>query len=39
MPSAPCWRKGLRTADIHEPGTTKVRYGQMGDAVLKALAS
>ena len=28
---------GLRTADIHEPGTTKVSTSQMGDAVLKAL--
>jgi 3-isopropylmalate dehydrogenase len=31
--------QGLRTADIHEPGTTKVGTAQMGDAVLKALAS
>ncbi|ARP88715.1 3-isopropylmalate dehydrogenase [Bordetella genomosp. 9] len=30
---------GLRTADIYEPGTTKVGTAQMGDAVLKALAS
>ncbi|OZI22905.1 3-isopropylmalate dehydrogenase [Bordetella genomosp. 7] len=28
---------GLRTADIHEPGTTRVSTSQMGDAVLKAL--
>jgi len=28
---------GLRTADIHEAGTTKVSTSQMGDAVLKAL--
>jgi len=28
---------GLRTADIHEPGTTKVGTAAMGDAVLKAL--
>ncbi|PLC52573.1 3-isopropylmalate dehydrogenase [Pollutimonas nitritireducens] len=29
--------QGLRTADIHEAGTTKVSTSQMGDAVLKAL--
>ena len=29
---------GLRTADIFEPGTTKVSTSGMGDAVLKALA-
>ncbi|OZI53470.1 3-isopropylmalate dehydrogenase [Bordetella genomosp. 5] len=29
---------GLRTADIHEAGTTKVSTAEMGDAVLKALA-
>ena len=29
---------GLRTADIYEPGTTKVGTAGMGDAVLKALA-
>lgn len=29
--------QGLRTADIHEEGTTKVSTTQMGDAVLKAL--
>lgn len=29
---------GLRTADIYEPGTTKVGTAQMGDAVLKALS-
>ncbi len=29
--------QGLRTADIHESGTTKVSTSQMGDAVLKAL--
>ena len=29
---------GLRTADIFEPGTTKVSTAQMGAAVLKALA-
>lgn len=29
--------QGLRTADIFEPGTTKVGTAQMGDAVLKAL--
>ena len=28
---------GLRTADIYEPGTTKVGTKEMGDAVLKAL--
>jgi 3-isopropylmalate dehydrogenase len=31
--------QGLRTADIYEAGTTKVSTSQMGDAVLKALAS
>jgi len=31
--------EGLRTADIYEAGTTKVGTAQMGDAVLKALAS
>ncbi|WP_454690815.1 3-isopropylmalate dehydrogenase [Achromobacter aloeverae] len=30
--------EGLRTADIYEPGTTKVGTAQMGDAVIKALA-
>ncbi|HUH59028.1 MAG TPA: 3-isopropylmalate dehydrogenase [Candidimonas sp.] len=29
--------QGLRTADIHESGTTKVSTSEMGDAVLKAL--
>ncbi|MFV0283919.1 MAG: 3-isopropylmalate dehydrogenase [Castellaniella sp.] len=29
--------QGLRTADIHEPGTTRVSTSEMGDAVLKAL--
>ncbi|MDR2789073.1 MAG: 3-isopropylmalate dehydrogenase [Candidatus Accumulibacter sp.] len=29
--------QGLRTADIHEPGTTKLDTEQMGDAVLAAL--
>lgn len=29
--------QGLRTADIYEPGTTKVSTVQMGEAVLKAL--
>jgi 3-isopropylmalate dehydrogenase len=29
--------QGLRTADIHAPGTTKVGTRQMGDAVLAAL--
>ncbi|MFO7748403.1 MAG: 3-isopropylmalate dehydrogenase [Orrella sp.] len=29
--------KGLRTADIFEPGTTKVGTSEMGDAVLAAL--
>ena len=28
---------GLRTADIHEPGTTKLSTTAMGDAVLRAL--
>ncbi|WP_233235161.1 3-isopropylmalate dehydrogenase [Bordetella sp. LUAb4] len=31
--------EGLRTADIYEAGTTKVGTAQMGDAVIKALAS
>jgi 3-isopropylmalate dehydrogenase len=31
--------QGLRTADIHEPGTTRVSTSEMGDAVLKALAA
>ena len=30
---------GLRTADIYSEGTTKVSTAQMGDAVVKALAS
>jgi 3-isopropylmalate dehydrogenase len=30
-------QQGLRTADIYEPGTTKVGTVAMGDAVLKAL--
>ncbi|WP_368641806.1 3-isopropylmalate dehydrogenase [Castellaniella ginsengisoli] len=29
--------QGLRTADIHEAGTTRVSTSEMGDAVLKAL--
>jgi 3-isopropylmalate dehydrogenase len=29
--------RGLRTADIFEPGTSKVSTSEMGDAVLKAL--
>jgi 3-isopropylmalate dehydrogenase len=29
--------KGLRTADIHEPGTTRVGTAAMGDAVVAAL--
>lgn len=29
--------QGLRTADIHEPGMSKVSTSEMGDAVLKAL--
>lgn len=29
--------QGLRTADIHEPGTTAVSTSEMGDAVLQAL--
>ena len=29
--------QGLRTADIHEAGTTKVGTKAMGDAVVKAL--
>ncbi|MGP1614707.1 MAG: isocitrate/isopropylmalate family dehydrogenase, partial [Pollutimonas bauzanensis] len=29
--------QGLRTADIHEDGTTRVSTSEMGDAVLKAL--
>ena len=31
-------QQGLRTADIYEPGTTKVGTAAMGDAVLKVLA-
>jgi 3-isopropylmalate dehydrogenase len=30
--------QGLRTPDIFEAGTTRVGTGQMGDAVVKALA-
>src|SRR3954463_220621 len=30
--------QGLRTADIHEAGMTRVGTGEMGDAVVKALA-
>ena len=30
--------QGLRTADIYEPGTTRVGTSEMGDAVVKALA-
>ena len=30
-------QQGLRTADIYEPGMTKVGTAAMGDAVLKAL--
>ena len=30
-------KRGLRTADIHEPGTTKVGTVEMGEAVLAAL--
>jgi len=30
--------QGLRTADIHSPGTQKVSTAQMGQAVIKALA-
>jgi 3-isopropylmalate dehydrogenase len=30
---------GLRTPDIHEEGTTRVGTREMGDAVVKALAS
>ena len=30
--------QGLRTADIHTPGTEKVSTAQMGDAVVRALA-
>jgi 3-isopropylmalate dehydrogenase len=29
--------RGLRTADIERPGTTKVSTGQMGDAILREL--
>jgi 3-isopropylmalate dehydrogenase len=29
--------QGLRTADIHEPGTTRVGTVAMGDAVVAAL--
>ncbi|HZQ60152.1 MAG TPA: isocitrate/isopropylmalate family dehydrogenase, partial [Casimicrobiaceae bacterium] len=28
---------GLRTADIHQPGTTRVGTREMGDAVVSAL--
>jgi 3-isopropylmalate dehydrogenase len=31
-------RKGLRTADIEQPGTTKVGTEAMGDAVVEALS-
>ena len=31
--------QGLRTADIHSPGTTKVGTREMGDAVVAALSS
>jgi 3-isopropylmalate dehydrogenase len=31
--------RGLRTADIYEEGTTKVGTEEMGNAVVKALAS
>jgi 3-isopropylmalate dehydrogenase len=31
--------QGLRTPDIHSAGTTKVGTREMGDAVVKALAS
>ena len=31
--------QGLRTADIHTPGTEKVSTAQMGDAVVRALLS
>ena len=30
--------QGLRTTDIHEPGTTRVGTSEMGDAVVSALA-
>jgi 3-isopropylmalate dehydrogenase len=30
-------KRGLRTDDIYEPGTTKVGTVEMGDAVIKAL--
>jgi 3-isopropylmalate dehydrogenase len=30
-------REGLRTADIHTPGTRKVGTQEMGDAVARAL--
>ena len=30
---------GIRTADIHSPGTQKVSTEAMGDAVVKALRS
>ena len=29
--------QGLRTPDIHSPGTTKVGTREMGDAVVRAL--
>jgi 3-isopropylmalate dehydrogenase len=29
--------RGLRTADIHEPGTTRIGTNAMGDAVVAAL--
>ena len=29
--------QGLRTPDIHSPGTTRVGTREMGDAVVKAL--
>ena len=32
-------KQGLRTADIHEPGATKVGTEEMGDAVVAALQS
>ena len=31
--------QGLRTADIHEPGTTRVGTREMGDAVIRALTA
>ena len=30
---------GLRTGDIHQPGSTRVGTEEMGDAVVKALAA